>query len=318
MNCKVSIIVPAYNAAKYLKKCIGSVQAQTYSNWELIIIDDGSTDETLSIVLEYSQKDARICTLSQSNHGVGAARNNGLRHASGIYVNFLDADDYLLPNALDVFYNQYKQTDVQLILANTIYIDKGKQNIGLKEQSAFFSTDEKIKLPGLWSYAFLLDVIKCQGLSFVEGLMYSEDKIFLYEYYSVVRTAKYIDTPVYMYRVNPYSVCRRKNEVRKGSHNLWAAHCLKLLAEHIRENRPVLANVINEEYLFTLRISFYLFGKQKMTRRNFLEFRNMYRKYYGNTFSARRYFYRQLFAQFFKYRKEMLYSWLYKILIEQR
>ena len=94
----VSVIMPAYNSEEYIRESIESVLVQTYSNWELLIVDDGSTDKTASIVQEY--KDIRIHYLHQSNCGVAAARNHGIREARGRYVAFLDSDDLWLPEKL--------------------------------------------------------------------------------------------------------------------------------------------------------------------------------------------------------------------------
>jgi len=95
---KVSVIMPAYNAERYIRAAIESVLAQTYSDWELIVVDDGSTDKTADIVSSF--RDPRILFVSQPNRGEGAARNVGLANVSGEYVAFLDADDLYLPNAL--------------------------------------------------------------------------------------------------------------------------------------------------------------------------------------------------------------------------
>lgn len=89
----VSIIMPCYNGEKYIEETIGSVLAQTYKNWELIVVDDGSKDASAQIVKELAKKDSRIKLLQQSNAGSAAARNNGIRNAKGRYIALLDSDD---------------------------------------------------------------------------------------------------------------------------------------------------------------------------------------------------------------------------------
>src|SRR6476659_7001862 len=96
----VSVIMPAFNAGKYISDAIQSVIQQTYNNWELIVIDDGSTDTTAAIIKEFIASDDRIKYLYQENGGPGKARNKGLKEAKGIYVAFLDADDLWLPEKL--------------------------------------------------------------------------------------------------------------------------------------------------------------------------------------------------------------------------
>lgn len=93
INGKVSIITPCYNGAKYIKETMDSVISQTYTDWEMLIIDDGSTDESANIVKKYSENDKRIKLIQQKNAGSAAARNNGIKKAEGQYIALLDADD---------------------------------------------------------------------------------------------------------------------------------------------------------------------------------------------------------------------------------
>ncbi|MEG2700812.1 MAG: glycosyltransferase, partial [Hungatella sp.] len=93
----ISIIVPVYQSEKYLNQCIESILKQTYGNLELMLVDDGSTDHSLAICREYADRDARVKVIHQENHGVSAARNAGLRQASGDYLMLIDGDDYIHP-----------------------------------------------------------------------------------------------------------------------------------------------------------------------------------------------------------------------------
>lgn len=92
----LSIIVPFYNTERYISRCIDSILSQTFSDWELILIDDGSSDKSYKLCIDYASKDSRLKVLTQSNAGQGAARNNGLNHCTGDYVTFIDSDDVLL------------------------------------------------------------------------------------------------------------------------------------------------------------------------------------------------------------------------------
>lgn len=98
---KVSVIVPVYNAEKYLEQCLTSICQQTLQEIEIICVDDGSTDNSLNILREYANADTRVQVLTQKNQGAGAARNYGLRTAKGLYLSFLDADDFFEPNMLE-------------------------------------------------------------------------------------------------------------------------------------------------------------------------------------------------------------------------
>ena len=102
---KISIIVPVYNVEKYLDRCIKSILNQTYEDLEIILVDDGSTDKSRMICNFYKQKDTRIKVIYQSNKGVSAARNAGIKEATGQYIGFVDSDDYIEPDMFDTLYN---------------------------------------------------------------------------------------------------------------------------------------------------------------------------------------------------------------------
>ena len=101
---KFSVIIPVYNSEKYLKECLDSLVNQTFKDFEIICINDGSTDNSKKLLEEYANKDDRINVYSQENQGVGAARNYGMTLAKGKYINFLDSDDILSANALKSAY----------------------------------------------------------------------------------------------------------------------------------------------------------------------------------------------------------------------
>ena len=102
---KVSVIIPVYNVEPYLKQCMDSVVGQTLKDIEIICVDDGSTDGSLDILREYAAEDNRIQIIEQKNAGAGAARNNGMRHATGKYLSFLDSDDFFEPRMLEKAYD---------------------------------------------------------------------------------------------------------------------------------------------------------------------------------------------------------------------
>lgn len=111
---KVSVIVPVYNTAPYLQRCLDSIAAQTLRDIEVICVDDGSTDESPDILREYAQRDARFRVLRQQNSYAGAARNAGIDHAQGVYLVFWDSDDYFDPRALQLMYGRAKRYDADI------------------------------------------------------------------------------------------------------------------------------------------------------------------------------------------------------------
>jgi glycosyltransferase involved in cell wall biosynthesis len=111
-QCLFSIVIPTYNRAHLISRAIDSVVNQTYKNWELIIVDDGSTDNTKELVENYYRKDNRIRYVYQENAERSAARNNGIEHASGEFICFLDSDDYYFPNRLQTLYESVKESNI--------------------------------------------------------------------------------------------------------------------------------------------------------------------------------------------------------------
>ena len=125
----VSIVVPAYNAEKYIAETIDSVIAQTYTNWELIIVNDGSKDNTLQIIESYSKKDKRICFITKQNTGVSDTRNTGIEKVKGEFIAFLDADDVWLPFNLEkkiTFLVNHPETD--FVFSNMLQADQFLKN----------------------------------------------------------------------------------------------------------------------------------------------------------------------------------------------
>ena len=113
---KVSVIIPVYNVEKYLRECLNSVINQTLKDIEIILVDDGSTDSSLSICQEYAKKDDRIIVLTQQNQGAAVARNNGIKIAKGEYLSILDSDDYFDLSMLEKLYNKAVKDDLDITI----------------------------------------------------------------------------------------------------------------------------------------------------------------------------------------------------------
>ena len=113
---KVSIIIPVYNAEKYLGKCLESLLSQTLQEMEIICVDDGSSDSSPEILKRFQERDGRVRILTQENQYAGAARNNGMKEAQGEYLLFLDADDFFENTLLEKVYNQGKKMEADIVL----------------------------------------------------------------------------------------------------------------------------------------------------------------------------------------------------------
>ena len=113
----ISIIVPIYNKASFLPKCLNSIQAQTYTNLDVVLINDGSLDQSESICREYTEKDSRFHLYSQINQGISVARNNGLKYAKGDLISFIDSDDYVSERYIEILYKCLTDNDADISIA---------------------------------------------------------------------------------------------------------------------------------------------------------------------------------------------------------
>ena len=127
----ISVIVPVYKVEKYLYKCVDSILAQTYTNLEIILVDDGSPDNCGKICDEYAVKDSRIIVIHQPNGGLSAARNAGLDIATGDFIGFVDSDDYIAPDMYEKLYNALKENDADLSICNFVYVDSNGNDLNL-------------------------------------------------------------------------------------------------------------------------------------------------------------------------------------------
>lgn len=200
----VSVIVPVYNAEDYLAQCIENIQRQTYKNIEIIVVDDGSTDQSNAIAKQYNVK-----LVSQKNLGVSVARNKGIEKANGQYLHFMDVDD--LVN--DTFYERLVaaalNTGVDVACAGMINERVKNETHFFKRQKVYRSTNEKLKITYVgrigyvWRYLFKTDFIRKNNLRFEEGrivedLMFSLSALFFANGLVVVPGANY----TYVHREN--------------------------------------------------------------------------------------------------------------------
>ncbi|MBE6024850.1 MAG: glycosyltransferase [Cellulosilyticum sp.] len=133
MKPLISVIVPTYNVEKYISKCLDSIISQTYENIEIIVVNDGSTDNSLSIVEEYEKKDARIKVFSQKNQGLSAARNTGIDNSKGEYLLFIDSDDYIETNMIEVLENNIRENNADISICDFSWIDENENPERIKD-----------------------------------------------------------------------------------------------------------------------------------------------------------------------------------------
>lgn len=213
VDISISVIVPVYNAEKYLKTCLDSLISQTYTNFEVLCVDDGSTDHSLNILRFYEKKDNRIKVFTQENAGPAAARNKALQYATGDYISFVDADDYLLENAFKILVEvagEKENWDLIIFGGNVVgekndYIaDKlttsFKTYINNKVDEVVFK--EKAARPFLWLHFIKRKILEEPSiLRFDEELNLGEDQIFQFGYIPRAKNVIVLDLKLYNYRI---------------------------------------------------------------------------------------------------------------------
>lgn len=218
-SCKVSVIVPVYNTGKWLSRCIDSILAQTFTDYELLLIDDGSTDGSGIICDEYAAEDKRIRVFHKMNGGVSSARNLGLWKARGEWIFFADADDVVLPNALEVFLAVAYDTD--LIISEYQYIfSNGKKSFEMVSGDGYFEGDQIIEKvseihwmywASLWNKIYKRSKITENHLYFDEKITLNEDLIFNFEYLTHISSFKTIKDITYSYCENLSSAVHKRH-----------------------------------------------------------------------------------------------------------
>lgn len=221
----ISVIVPVYQAESYLRKCVESVTKQTFSDWELLLVDDGCTDASPAICDECAAEDDRIRVFhKKKNGGVSAARNLGLKEAKGDYIAFLDVDDRFEFRALETLWCLREQTGADTVgCAHLNLYSNGNKQIEPLLPAGVYEPDEireKLVAPLLgdrltvpvfngfiWRYLFSANVIRSARLSF-EGA-YLEDELFLLEYFCNAKKLAVTEQPLYRYFLNPSSATHR-------------------------------------------------------------------------------------------------------------
>lgn len=202
----ISIIIPAYNAQAYLRECLESVLAQSYTEWEAIIVNDGSTDSTLEIALSYAALDPRFRVITTENRGLSCARNAGLEVVQGEWVTYLDSDDALAENALDVLIRNADGVDVVVGILSREKLDHDKCAVQTVLLSGCKALADGLYQTGMCTSAcgklFRSDLIK--EVRFPEG-MYYEDLMYCCNVFRLAKSVNLISGTVYFYRDNPHS-----------------------------------------------------------------------------------------------------------------
>lgn len=241
---KFSIIIPVYNTQDFLHNCIDSVLAQTYTDFELLLINDGSTDNSAVICNQYANSDKRINVVHKKNGGVSSARNIGINISKGEYIWFIDADDWVEPHALDMVFKLLKKDNRYLYAFsyNNIYLDKNIVVSSLDETLDINIKTETLKYNAIVVYFFNREIILKNQLYFDENMRYAEDIEFVMKYLFIVKKVSYSSDIIYNYRRDNLNSAMNIAKINQNETNLLYFHFLLInhLILFIKQNDVII------------------------------------------------------------------------------
>ena len=253
-NPKVSIIIPVYNIAPYLERCLESVKCQTYKDLQIIIIDDGSTDQTGLIADSFAEKDKRFHVIHKENRGVSAARKTGLEQAVGEYTGFVDGDDYIEPEMYEKLVGLAVEYDAdiahcgyQMVFPDRVDLYHGTKQ--LKVQDTYTGVKDLLEgtliEPGLVNKIYRHKLL--EDVEYNENIVINEDLLLNYFLFHRSEKAVFTDVPYYHYMV-------RKNSASTSD---WNEHKIKdpvyvLETMYERENEKELKKIIINRYIYQM------------------------------------------------------------------
>lgn len=218
-NKKVSIIIPCYNAEKYLNEALESIEKQTYDNIEIILIDDGSKDKTFKLLENYKNNSLRkVKIIKQENRGVSSARNNGIINATGEYICFIDSDDIISPFFIEeLVRNVKKDTYVTTYYSRNVEKVRTIPEADIRVRELEYKTGIdyimfRKRNINFWGGIFLREIITNNNINFPEDLIIGEDNVFMWNYLGHMKYFILIDTPLYGYRLVSTSASFKKTE----------------------------------------------------------------------------------------------------------
>lgn len=250
---ELSIIVPVYKVEPYLRRCIDSILAQTFRDFELILIDDGSPDNCGAICDEYAAKDSRIIVIHQKNQGVSAARNAGLDIAKGTYLGFVDSDDWIEPEMYETMIATAKEKQVDVVACSCRMWDENGNTLGVElDKTGEYVGDELLStifVPPFnmghvcWNKLYKTKVI--QDCRFIQNVPIGEDGIYTFMCFSLCKSAVKIPSCLYNLFVNTQSVTRQAASISTNAYNILESRSL-LLSMTKRHSREIQAKAIDK------------------------------------------------------------------------
>jgi len=222
----VSLIIPVYNLAPYLKECLDTVQKQTYPELEVWLVNDGSSDSSREVCEIYARNDSRFRLIDKPNSGVSDSRNRALEQAQGKYIQFLDGDDWLTLDATETLVHAAESTGADLVLAHFYRVaDERMAPRGhIKAEKVLTRQEfaaEMMKAPAnyyygvLWNKLYRRSILESRGLRFDTQVNWCEDFLFNLEYIQYVRLVAAVPKPIYYYRKRETSLVNSQASLRR-------------------------------------------------------------------------------------------------------
>ena len=232
-NYKVSVVVPIYNVESYLKECLDSLAFQTLDNFEVILVNDGSTDQSYEIALDYSRRYNNFKLVSQKNSGLSSARNTGISLAKGEYLYFLDSDDYLEKNALEILYNTSQKNKLDVLKFSAFTFHDKEEDFEWNHVNGYRYSRmyhkvyngcylfQKTEANGDHYASSCLMLLRRQlivdkGLKYIEGIIH-EDEFFYFELMLVSKRVAVLNRPLYFRRYRKGSIMQTGDYLNKNS-----------------------------------------------------------------------------------------------------
>lgn len=217
---KISIIVPVYNTEKYLEKCINSICQQTYKEIEILLINDGSNDSSFEICRKFEKRDSRIKLINKSNTGVADTRNIGIENATGKYIMFVDSDDWIEKNTVEIIMKKINNFDLLIFGINKRYKNKFVEMRTKNEKINQIDCTKKVinnsEISGyVWNKVFKNSVIKQNQLQFNDKLSMCEDLDFTINFLNKIDNVIIIDDTLYNYRMRKNGLTHNGNDKAK-------------------------------------------------------------------------------------------------------
>ena len=211
----ISIIVPVYNTSIYLEQCLNSINNQSFKDYEVICVDDGSSDNSLHILKKYEKIIKNFKVISQKNQGVAVARNTGLANACGDYIVFIDSDDFVKENYLEVLYNESCKTNADVVICNFYrYYERSKLSLPVvyKKSKGLYSKEEILKslIPDILIHSYLWNKLWKRELfdNLQFPLIKYEDIAIMCKLFNKVKKVSIINDTLYYYRIRKTSIVR--------------------------------------------------------------------------------------------------------------